>query len=75
MSEIAYTILLEPDPDGGYSVSIPALPGCFSEGDTKLEALRNAKEAIELYLEVLRSKGLPIPPDVQPEVETVKVVA
>ena len=75
MSEISYTILLEPDVDGGYSVTIPALPGCITEGDTKLEALRNAQEAIELYLDVLRSKGLPAPQDVQPEVEIIRVVA
>lgn len=37
--------------DGGYSVSVPALPGCFSQGDTFEEAVKNIKEAIELYLE------------------------
>ena len=43
-------IFLE-EPDGGYSVSIPALPGCFSQGDTFEGAVKNIKEAIELYLE------------------------
>lgn len=37
--------------DGGYSVSVPALPGCFSQGNTFEEAIKNVKEAIELYLE------------------------
>ena len=37
--------------EGGYSVIIPSLPGCFSQGDTFEEAIKNAKEAIELYLE------------------------
>ena len=37
--------------DGGYSVSIPALPGCFSQGDTFEKAAKNIKEAIELYIE------------------------
>jgi predicted RNase H-like HicB family nuclease len=37
--------------DGGFSVSVPALPGCFSQGDTFEEALKNVREAIELYLE------------------------
>ena len=37
--------------DGGYSVSVPALPGCFSQGDTFEDAIKNIKEAIELYLE------------------------
>ena len=43
-------IVLEPCPDGGYTVYAPSLPGCISEGNTKEEALTNIKEAIELYL-------------------------
>lgn len=45
-------VVLEPQEEGGYTVYAPSLPGCISEGDTKREALRNIKEAIELYLEV-----------------------
>ncbi|MBI2147865.1 type II toxin-antitoxin system HicB family antitoxin [Candidatus Woesearchaeota archaeon] len=45
------TIVLEPQKEGGYTVYVPSLPGCISEGDTKEEALKNIKEAIELYLE------------------------
>jgi predicted RNase H-like HicB family nuclease len=44
-------VILEPSDDGGYTVYVPALPGCLSEGDTKKEALKNIREAIELYLE------------------------
>lgn len=44
-------IILEPSDEGGYTVFVPALPGCISEGDTKEEALKNIQEAIELYLE------------------------
>jgi predicted RNase H-like HicB family nuclease len=44
-------VVLEPSDDGGYTVVVPALPGCISEGDTKEEALKNIREAIELYLE------------------------
>lgn len=44
-------IILEPSEEGGYTVFVPALPGCISEGDTKEEALKNIREAIELYLE------------------------
>jgi predicted RNase H-like HicB family nuclease len=44
-------IIIEPSADGGYSVIVPSLPGCISEGDTKKEALKNIKEAILLYLE------------------------
>ncbi len=44
-------VVLEPSNEGGYTVYVPSLPGCISEGDTKEEALINIKEAIELYLE------------------------
>lgn len=44
-------VLFEQEKDGGYSVSVPSLPGCFSQGDTFEEALKNIHEAIELYLE------------------------
>jgi predicted RNase H-like HicB family nuclease len=44
-------ILIEPSAEGGYTVIVPSLPGCISEGDTKKEALKNIKEAILLYLE------------------------
>ncbi len=44
-------IVLEPSEDGGYTVHVPSLPGCISEGDTREEALANIQEAIELYLE------------------------
>jgi predicted RNase H-like HicB family nuclease len=42
---------LAPAEEGGYTVYVPALPGCISEGDTRGEALANIREAIELYLE------------------------
>ena len=44
-------IILEPSEEGGYTIFVPALPGCISEGNTKEEALKNIREAIELYLE------------------------
>jgi len=48
-----YMAVFEPDKEvGGFTVTIPALPGCISEGDTFEEALANIKEAAELYLEV-----------------------
>ena len=44
-------VILEASDEGGYTVSVPALPGCISEGDNIDEALANIQEAIELYLE------------------------
>jgi len=44
-------LALEPSDEGGYTVYVPSLPGCISEGDTVEEALKNIREAIELYLE------------------------
>lgn len=44
-------VVLEPSDEGGYTVAVPSLPGCISEGETKEEALKNIREAIELYLE------------------------
>ena len=44
-------VVLEPSDEGGFTVFVPSLPGCISEGDTKEEALANIKEAIELYME------------------------
>jgi len=46
-------VVLEPSDEGGYTATVPALPGCISEGDTREEALRNIREAIELYLEAV----------------------
>ena len=63
-----FTVILEPQKDGGFTVSVPALPGCISEGVDREEALKNIKEAIELYLEVLKEDGKPIPQDVGEEV-------
>jgi len=44
-------IILEPQEEGGYTVYVPSLPGCVSQGETKEEAIENIKEAVELYLE------------------------
>lgn len=44
-------VILEPSDEGGYTVTVPSLPGCISEGDSVDDALINIREAIELYLE------------------------
>jgi predicted RNase H-like HicB family nuclease len=56
-------VMLFRDEDGGWVVECPSLPGCISQGDTREEAVANIKEAIELYLEVLKEDGKPIPED------------
>ena len=47
----SYSVFFEEAPEGGYVVSVPALPGCHTQGDTLEEAENNIKEAIEVYLE------------------------
>ena len=48
----SYRILLRREPEGGYTVIVPSLPGCVTYGDTIEEAIEMAKEAIELYIEL-----------------------
>jgi len=57
-------IVLEPSEDGGFTVFVPTLPGCISEGGSKEEALRNIREAIELYLEPVED-DLALSPDAE----------
>ena len=64
-----YTVGLETEKDGGFVVSVPALPGCFTQGDSRDEALRNAREAIAAYVEELRARGEEIPLEVRTETE------
>jgi antitoxin HicB len=75
--EYTYTVILEPDLDeGGYTVKVPALPGCVTQGDTLEEAIAMAKDAIGLYLESLISDGEPIPEERErPQLITIKVAA
>lgn len=56
-------MLLRPEPEGGFTVLVPSLPGCISYGSTLLEAKAMAKEAIELYLESLTEHNESIPND------------
>ena len=48
-----FNVVLEPAEEGGFNVSVPALEGCFTQGETEEEALQNAKEAILCYIEGL----------------------
>lgn len=58
-----YRVLLTPEPEGGFTVTVPALPGCITYGENIDHALAMAKEAIELYVETLEAEGDSIPDD------------
>jgi len=70
-----YRILLTKEPEGGYTVTVPTLPGCITFGETIDEAVLMAKEAIELYLESLTSHGEVIPTEENTFEYSVSVVA
>lgn len=61
MEAFTYTIQIESGEDSGYIVSVPALPGCFTQGRTYSEAVENAEEAIIGFIEALHKAGQPIP--------------
>lgn len=56
-----YTIIIHPAEEGGYWVEVPTLPGCFSQGESIEEAMKNVKEAIELHIEDLMEEHESIP--------------
>jgi predicted RNase H-like HicB family nuclease len=56
-------VIIYPGEDGYWVAECPSLPGCLSQGESKEDAINNIKEAIELYIEVLRDEGQPIPED------------
>ena len=58
-----YRLHLHKEPEGGYTVYVPSLPGCITYGENIDEAIAMAKEAIELYIEHLEEKGEPVPDD------------
>lgn len=61
--QLTYKILMHKEPEGSYTVSVPALPGCITFGETVEHAIEMAKEAIELYIEELNERGEEIPDD------------
>ena len=61
MKALNYRILLRKEIEGGYTVMVPSLPGCITYGDTVEDAIKMAKEAIELYIESLEKHGEEIP--------------
>lgn len=62
-----YSVIIHPDPQGGFWAEVPSLPGCFAEGETYNEVLQNVLDAMELVLEHLQETGQMIPePDYAP---------
>lgn len=63
-----YSVLLEPDEEeGGFTVHVPALPGCHTEGDTRDQAIAMAQDAITAYIESLLAHNEPIPEEPNPQ--------
>ena len=56
-----YRVILEREDDGGFVATVPLLPGCVSQGDTRDETLKHIREAIELYIDDCRAAGDPVP--------------
>jgi predicted RNase H-like HicB family nuclease len=69
-----YTVVLELEEVGGFSVSLPDLPGYVSQGETEDEALANIREAIEGYVDGLKADGLPVP-EPHTKIATVEIKA
>ena len=70
-----YTVIFEPQPEGGYTAIVPALPGCISEGDDLKESRKMISDAIKGYCESLLKDKLPLPKDINitPIKEKIKV--
>ena len=73
--QYSFSIVLEPQEGGGFTVLVPALPEVVTEGDSESEALSNAEEAIRAVLAYRRDNGISIPADARPEVRKVTVAA
>lgn len=66
--ELKFTVLIEANEEGGYTITVPSLPGCVTQGDTLEEAIENVREAIAGYIETLKDLGKPIPVEVSVEI-------
>ncbi len=58
-----YSVIVHQAEEGGFWMEVPALPGCYSQGESVEDALQNVREAIALYLETLRDEGHDVPRD------------
>ena len=75
MKDFRYQIVLRPEPEGGFTVFVPSLPGCITWGKDLAEARRMAADAIRGYIASLRKHGEPVPSDAEALVTTVQVRA
>ena len=64
-NRMRYTVLMDKNESGGYTVTVPSLPGCISQGDNWDEALKNIEEAITGYIETLKILKKPVPVEVE----------
>ena len=71
----SFSVILEPQEGGGFTVLVPALPEVITEGDNETEALANAEEAIRATLSYRQDNGIAIPTDARPEIRRVTVAA
>ena len=70
-----YIVIIEKGQESGYVAYAPALKGCVSQGKTKVETMKNIKEAIEAYIEALIEDGLPVPQEVGRDTVELEVAA
>lgn len=70
-----FTVVLEPQEEGGFTVSVPALPEVVTEGDSEADAMAMAEEAIRAVLAYRRDHGIPIPGNSQPRLRKITVAA
>lgn len=71
-----YTVVLTPEAEGGFTITVPSLPGYVGFAETESEALKLAKEGVRFHIEALVAEGQPVPEEVQaPRVIRVKIAA
>jgi len=75
MKNFRYNVIFRPEPEGGFTVLVPSLPGCITYGKNLEEAKKMAKEAMELYIECLKAHKEPVPNDDQGFMATIDIKA
>ncbi len=70
-----FSVVLTPAEEGGFTVTVPSLPGCITEGNTFEEAVANAREAIELTIDCLKEAGDSVPQEISPSLMNIITVS